>query len=70
MKPPTESLGPVAPGVGGGVAKIAAVVALGLAVLTWALKRRDALVNSRQYSSSGRRCREGWTRGGSPGIFG
>ena len=39
----TESLGPVAPGVGGGVAKIAAVVALGLAVLTWALKRRDAL---------------------------
>ncbi len=39
----TDSLGPVTPGVGGGVAKIAVVVVLGGLVLTWALKRRDAL---------------------------
>ena len=39
----TDSLGPVTPGAGGGVAKIGAVVALGILVLTWALKRRDAL---------------------------
>jgi ABC-2 type transport system permease protein len=36
-------LGPVTAGVGGGVAKLAGVVVVGLAVLTWALKRRDAL---------------------------
>jgi ABC-2 type transport system permease protein len=39
----TEALGPVEAGVGGGVAKLAVVVALGVLVLTWALKRRDAL---------------------------
>jgi ABC-type transport system involved in multi-copper enzyme maturation permease subunit len=39
----TETLGPVTPGVGGGVLKIAAVVVVGLAALTWALRRRDAL---------------------------
>jgi hypothetical protein len=38
-----ESLGPVTAGVGGGVVKLAAAVVLGLGVLTWALKRRDAL---------------------------
>jgi len=36
-------LGPVTAGVGGGVAKLAGVVVVGLAVLTWALKKRDAL---------------------------
>jgi len=36
-------LGAVAPGVGGGLAKLAAVLVLGLAVLTWALRTRDAL---------------------------
>ncbi|HEY4607541.1 MAG TPA: hypothetical protein VIH55_07805 [Acidimicrobiia bacterium] len=39
----TENLGPVTAGVGGGLVKLAAVVLTGLAVLTWALKRRDAL---------------------------
>jgi hypothetical protein len=39
----TEALGPVMPGAGGGVLKIAAVVVIGLVVLTWALRRRDAL---------------------------
>jgi ABC-type transport system involved in multi-copper enzyme maturation permease subunit len=39
----SETLGPVTPGVGGGVAKLAVVVVVGLAVLTWALKKRDAL---------------------------
>lgn len=39
----SEALGPVTPGVGGGVAKLAGVVVVGLAVLTWALKKRDAL---------------------------
>jgi ABC-type transport system involved in multi-copper enzyme maturation permease subunit len=38
-----ETLGNVTPGVGGGVLKLAAVVVIGLAVLTWALKKRDAL---------------------------
>lgn len=38
-----ETLGPVAPGVGGGIVKIAVAVVVGTAVLTWALKRRDAL---------------------------
>ena len=33
----------VAPGVGGGMAKLVAVLAVGVAVLTWALRRRDAL---------------------------
>ena len=39
----TDTLGPVTAGVGGGVAKIAVVVIIGLGVLTWALRRRDAL---------------------------
>jgi ABC-2 type transport system permease protein len=39
----TDALGPVTAGVGGGVAKIAVVVIVGLGVLTWALRRRDAL---------------------------
>ncbi len=38
-----ESLGPVTPGVGGGLAKLAVVVLIGLATLTWALRKRDAL---------------------------
>ncbi len=38
-----QSMGPVSPGVGGGLVKLAGVVLVGLAVLTWALKRRDAL---------------------------
>lgn len=38
-----DGLGPIAIGAGGGVAKIGVVLALGLAVLTWALKKRDAL---------------------------
>jgi hypothetical protein len=33
----------VTPGVGGGVAKLAVVVLIGLGALTWALRRRDAL---------------------------
>jgi hypothetical protein len=33
----------VAPGVGGGLAKLAVVLVLGTFVLTWALRRRDAL---------------------------
>lgn len=37
------TLGNVTPGVGGGVLKLAVVVLFGLGVLTWALKRRDAL---------------------------
>lgn len=37
------NLGPVTPGVGGGIAKLVVVLALGLGALTWALKRRDAL---------------------------
>jgi ABC-2 type transport system permease protein len=39
----TENLGPVTPGVGGGVAKLAIVLLIGLVVLTWALRKRDAL---------------------------
>lgn len=39
----TDSLGPVTPGAWGGVIKIAGVVIAGWAVLTWALRRRDAL---------------------------
>lgn len=38
-----EALGPVAPGLGGGVAKLVLVLALGLALLVWALRRRDAV---------------------------
>jgi ABC-type transport system involved in multi-copper enzyme maturation permease subunit len=36
-------LGAVAPGVGGGLAKLAVILLLGLGVLTWALRTRDAL---------------------------
>jgi len=39
----TEFLGAVEPGAGGGLAKLAVVVALGYAVLVWALRKRDAL---------------------------
>lgn len=38
-----EALGPVLPGVGGGVAKLAGVVVVSVAAFTWALKTRDAL---------------------------
>jgi len=38
-----EALGPVDPGIGGGVIKIGVVLVIGLGVLTWALSRRDAL---------------------------
>lgn len=38
-----EALGPVAPGKWGGIVKLAGVVIVGGAVLTWALRRRDAL---------------------------
>lgn len=36
-------LAAVAPGVGGGLAKLAVVLVLGIGVLTWALRTRDAL---------------------------
>lgn len=38
-----DVLGPVAPGVGGGVLKLAGVAVAGWAILTWAVRRRDAL---------------------------
>jgi len=38
-----DTLGPVAPGVGGGVLKLVGTVVVGVGVLTWALRRRDAL---------------------------
>lgn len=38
-----QMLGPVVPGVGGGVAKMIGVLLVGFGVLSWALKRRDAL---------------------------
>lgn len=38
-----DMLGPIAPGVGGGVAKLVVVLLVGFSVLTWALQRRDAL---------------------------
>lgn len=38
-----DILGPVTPGVGGGVLKLVAVLVLGFGVLTWALRSRDAL---------------------------
>lgn len=41
--PVEEAMNGVAPGVGGGMAKLAVVLVLGLGVLTWALRRRDAL---------------------------
>lgn len=41
--PIEEMLGSVAPGVGGGLVKLAVVLVVGTAVLTWALRRRDAL---------------------------
>jgi ABC-2 type transport system permease protein len=37
------TLGPVAPGVGGGVLKLAGTVLVGVTALTWALRKRDAL---------------------------
>lgn len=36
-------LGPIAIGAGGGIAKLAGVLVAGIAVLTWALRKRDAL---------------------------
>jgi ABC-type transport system involved in multi-copper enzyme maturation permease subunit len=36
-------LGAVAPGIGGGLVKLGVALVLGLGVLTWALRRRDAL---------------------------
>jgi ABC-2 type transport system permease protein len=38
-----ENLGAVTAGIGGGVTKLAGAVLLGFIVLTWALKKRDAL---------------------------
>lgn len=38
-----EMLGSVEPGVGGGVVTVLVLVALGVSVLTWALKARDAV---------------------------
>jgi ABC-type transport system involved in multi-copper enzyme maturation permease subunit len=38
-----DALGPVAPGAGGGVLKLAGTVVVGISALTWALRRRDAL---------------------------
>lgn len=38
-----DVLGPVTPGVGGGVVKLAGVVVVGFLILTWALRARDAL---------------------------
>ena len=38
-----DGLGPISVGAGGGVAKLAVVLMLGLGLLTWALKKRDAL---------------------------
>ncbi|MGH8871306.1 MAG: ABC transporter permease [Acidimicrobiia bacterium] len=38
-----DNLGPVTAGVGGGVAKLAVAILIGLTVLTWALRKRDAL---------------------------
>jgi hypothetical protein len=37
------AMSPVTAGIGGGVAKLGAVLLFGLVVLTWALRRRDAL---------------------------
>lgn len=38
-----DVLGPVTPGVGGGVVKLGVVLLIGFGVLTWALRSRDAL---------------------------
>ena len=38
-----DALGPVEPGVGGGVLKLVGTVVVGVGALTWALRRRDAL---------------------------
>jgi hypothetical protein len=38
-----DVLGPVTAGVGGGVVKLLAVMAVGIGALTWALRQRDAL---------------------------
>lgn len=40
---PGEMLNSITPGVGGGVAKLVVVLVLGFGMLTWALRRRDAL---------------------------
>lgn len=39
----SQALGPVVPGVGGGVLKVMVVALLGWVLLTWALRRRDAM---------------------------
>lgn len=39
----TGALGPVTPGVGGAVAKVVVIAVLGVALLTWALRSRDAV---------------------------
>lgn len=39
----SDSLGPVAPGTGGAVVKVAVVAVLGWALLTWALRSRDTM---------------------------
>jgi len=39
----TQAMTPVTPGVWGGVTKLAGVLIIGLVVLTWALRKRDAL---------------------------
>jgi ABC-type transport system involved in multi-copper enzyme maturation permease subunit len=36
-------LGPIGPGAGGGIAKLAGVLVVGVGLLTWALRKRDAL---------------------------
>jgi ABC-2 type transport system permease protein len=41
--PVDEALGAVAPGVGGGLIKLGVVLLFGTAILTWALRTRDAL---------------------------
>lgn len=41
--PIDEILGAVSPGVGGGIVKLAVIAVLGTALLTWALRTRDAL---------------------------
>jgi hypothetical protein len=38
-----DALGPVAPGAGGGALKLVGTVIVGVGLLTWALKKRDAL---------------------------
>lgn len=38
-----EGLGPISPGAGGGIAKLGVVLFIGWMILTWALRKRDAL---------------------------